>query len=172
MLAAMFSGNFPLKIQENGSIFVDRDGTYFRYILNYLRGNIRSMEDIPKNEELRKELYIEADYYQLKGLKDILKENENESDNDNEEDSARSASINLRVIEICMKVIQNSTIGRTIKTALLLMIWYINKQTRRNRSSLFMQRWFNLFCKLVESSGLSPDENLVLLLCIQMLIED
>ena len=50
----MFSGNFPLKIQENGSIFVDRDGTYFRYILNYLRGNIRSMEDIPKNEELKK----------------------------------------------------------------------------------------------------------------------
>ena len=117
-------------------------------------------------------MYIEADYYQLKGLKDILKENENESDNDNEEDSARSASINLRVIEICMKVIQNSTIGRTIKTALLLMIWYINKQTRRNRSSLFMQRWFNLFCKLVESSDLSPDENLVLLLCMQMPIED
>lgn len=130
------------------------------------------MEDISKNEELRKELYIEADYYQLKGLKDILKENENESDNDDEEDSARSASINLHILDICIKVIQNSTIGGTIKTALLLMIWYINKQTRRNRSSVFMQRWFNLFCKLVESSGLSPDENLVLLLSLQVIIED
>ena len=32
MLAAMFSGNFPLKIQENGSIFVDRWYLFSLYI--------------------------------------------------------------------------------------------------------------------------------------------
>ena len=37
MLAAMFSGKFEMKPSEDGSFFIDRDGTYFRFILNYLR---------------------------------------------------------------------------------------------------------------------------------------
>ena len=37
MLQAMFSGRFDTKPSEDGSFFIDRDGTHFRYILNYLR---------------------------------------------------------------------------------------------------------------------------------------
>ena len=37
MLHAMFSGRFDTKPAEGGSYFIDRDGTHFRYILNYLR---------------------------------------------------------------------------------------------------------------------------------------
>ena len=33
MLHAMFSGRFDAKPIEGGSYFIDRDGTYFRYIL-------------------------------------------------------------------------------------------------------------------------------------------
>ena len=40
MLAAMFSGRHSVKKEEDGSYFIDRDGTHFRYILNYLRGNL------------------------------------------------------------------------------------------------------------------------------------
>ena len=36
MLAAMFSGLYPLQQdKDDGSIFIDRDGTHFRYILKY-----------------------------------------------------------------------------------------------------------------------------------------
>ena len=37
MLAAMFSGRHEVQTTEDGSFFIDRDGTYFRFILNYLR---------------------------------------------------------------------------------------------------------------------------------------
>ena len=43
MLAAMFSGRHSVKKEEDGSYFIDRDGTHFRYILNYLRGNVISV---------------------------------------------------------------------------------------------------------------------------------
>jgi BTB/POZ domain-containing protein KCTD7/14 len=37
MLAAMFSGRHNVNKDEDGRYFIDRDGTHFRYILNYLR---------------------------------------------------------------------------------------------------------------------------------------
>ena len=37
MLAAMFFGKFEMKPTEDGSFFIDRDGTHFRSILNFLR---------------------------------------------------------------------------------------------------------------------------------------
>lgn len=37
MLAAMFSGRHELDTDSEGRFFIDRDGTYFKYILNYLR---------------------------------------------------------------------------------------------------------------------------------------
>ena len=43
MLATMFSGRHSVKKEEDGSYFIDRDGTHFRYILNYLRGNAISV---------------------------------------------------------------------------------------------------------------------------------
>jgi len=37
MLAAMFSGRHFVQKDEDGRYFIDRDGTHFRYILNFLR---------------------------------------------------------------------------------------------------------------------------------------
>ena len=37
ILHAMFSGRFDTKPDKDGTYFIDRDGTHFRYILNYLR---------------------------------------------------------------------------------------------------------------------------------------
>ena len=37
MLAAMFSGRHNTQKNDDGRYFIDRDGTHFRYILNYLR---------------------------------------------------------------------------------------------------------------------------------------
>ena len=71
MLNAMFSGRFETQPSEDGSFFIDRDGTYFRYILNYLRtGKLL----LPKDElvRIRDELLAEAEYYQIQGIIDEL----------------------------------------------------------------------------------------------------
>ena len=62
MLARMFGGEFRPAAEESGNYFIDRDGTHFRYILNYLRdGTV----ELPQDEQLHKELLIEATYYGL-----------------------------------------------------------------------------------------------------------
>lgn len=49
---------------ETNYIFVDRDGSHFRYILNWLRG----VRFLPEDEEILKELEWEADYYCIHSL--------------------------------------------------------------------------------------------------------
>ena len=65
MLHAMFSGRFDTKPDEDGTYFIDRDGTHFRYILNYLRtGELV----VPDDKTIRHELLIEAKFYQVEGM--------------------------------------------------------------------------------------------------------
>ena len=70
MLHAMFSGRFDTKPSEDGSYFIDRDGTHFRYILNYLRSG---QLVLPEDKIVRKELLNEAEFYQVQGIIDELK---------------------------------------------------------------------------------------------------
>jgi hypothetical protein len=72
MLAAMFSGRHALKPEDDGSYFLDRDGTHFRYILNYLRDGTFRTGTLPTSDEFLSELYTEAEYYQLNGLMKLL----------------------------------------------------------------------------------------------------
>lgn len=74
MIAVMFSGRHNLFKSEDGSYFIDRDGTYFRYVLNYLRGGIYLPSELPDDQTILRELHREADYYQLKGLKELIEE--------------------------------------------------------------------------------------------------
>ena len=69
MLAAMFSGRHELGTTEDGSFFIDRDGTYFRFILNYLRNGELIL---PDGATFLKELEAEAKFYQLQGILDEL----------------------------------------------------------------------------------------------------
>jgi len=65
MLHAMFSGRFDTKPSEDGSYFIDRDGTHFRHILNYLRSGQLT---VPDDKILRRELLAEAEFYQVEGI--------------------------------------------------------------------------------------------------------
>ena len=69
MLGAMFSGRFPMKPSDDGAFFIDRDGTYFRYILNYLRDGKLSL---PEGATVIEEIEAEAEFYQIQGILEQL----------------------------------------------------------------------------------------------------
>ncbi|XP_068752372.1 uncharacterized protein [Montipora capricornis] len=69
MLAAMFSGRFEMKPSKDGSFFIDRDGTYFRFILNFLRDGKLSL---PEGATFLAEIAAEAEFYQIQGIMDEL----------------------------------------------------------------------------------------------------
>ena len=65
MLHAMFSGRFDTKPAEDGCYFIDRDGTHFRYILNYLR---TGQLVVPEDKVVRQELLTEAEFYRVEEI--------------------------------------------------------------------------------------------------------
>uniref|UniRef100_A0A8C8RDY8 BTB/POZ domain-containing protein KCTD7 n=1 Tax=Pelusios castaneus TaxID=367368 RepID=A0A8C8RDY8_9SAUR len=68
MLAAMFSGRHYIPTDAQGRYFIDRDGTYFGDVLNFLRSG-----DLPSRERV-KSVYKEAQYYSIGPLLDNLEE--------------------------------------------------------------------------------------------------
>jgi len=63
--SGLFSGKYQIKKQRDGTIFIDRDGTHFRLLLNFMRsGQIV----FPKDLDERRELMIEAEFYCLKDV--------------------------------------------------------------------------------------------------------
>ncbi|XP_005091119.1 uncharacterized protein LOC101855924 [Aplysia californica] len=74
MLSAMFSGRHDLKAESDGSYFIDRDGTHFRHVLNYLRDGCVREGTLPHNDTVWRELLTEAEFFQLQDLADFLRE--------------------------------------------------------------------------------------------------
>ena len=62
MLAVMFSGRHEVPQDRDGYVFIDRDGTHFRIILNFLRTGAL---DVPTSQKAASELTRELQYYQL-----------------------------------------------------------------------------------------------------------
>ena len=66
MLGAMFGGQFvPTSCDTQGNYFIDRDGTTFRYVLNFLRSGQLCLPQGYKDLAL---LEAEADFYQIPAL--------------------------------------------------------------------------------------------------------
>mmetsp|Transcript_54319 Transcript_54319/g.96557 ORF Transcript_54319/g.96557 Transcript_54319/m.96557 type:complete len:200 (-) Transcript_54319:262-861(-) len=64
MLSAMASGDFTHD-EEDGSVFLDRDPTYFPLVLHFVRTGVALL---PEDAEGRAALLREAQYYSLEGL--------------------------------------------------------------------------------------------------------
>lgn len=56
--------------QESAVLFVDRDPTHFRHVLNWMRGS----RHLPADEEVLGELLAEADFYSLTAMCDAIRE--------------------------------------------------------------------------------------------------
>ena len=56
-----FSGLAESVAEDGAEVFVDRDPTHFRYILNWLRGS----RCLPEDDQTLHELLWEADFYAL-----------------------------------------------------------------------------------------------------------
>jgi hypothetical protein len=71
MLSKMFSGQFISSccIDSDGNPFIDRDGTHFRLILNYLRSG---KFVFPSDPVTLREVLIEADFYQITKLSEHI----------------------------------------------------------------------------------------------------
>ncbi|XP_019616694.1 PREDICTED: BTB/POZ domain-containing protein KCTD19-like [Branchiostoma belcheri] len=70
MLGAMFGGDFDALRDDQGRYFIDRDGTLFRHVLNFLRtGQLVLPEDFKELPLLE----MEADFYQIQPLIEALK---------------------------------------------------------------------------------------------------
>lgn len=69
LLSAMFSGKQKIPRDSRGRFFIDRDGILFRYILDYLRN---SKLALPENFSERDRLFVEAEYFRMKGLSKAL----------------------------------------------------------------------------------------------------
>jgi len=67
VLGRMFSGRFPIELVE-GRVFIDRDGTHFRHILNFLRDPV-NWKFNHKDKQILDEMRTEARYY---GLEDPM----------------------------------------------------------------------------------------------------
>jgi len=60
-LAILFSERYPLLKDSKGYYFIDRDGTYFGHVLNFLRRGYLNILD----GEIRRQVDIERQYYGL-----------------------------------------------------------------------------------------------------------
>jgi hypothetical protein len=62
--SSFFSGLVAGHSTDIVEFFIDRDPTYFRHVLNWLRG----VRYIPEDRQVLQELLHEADYYRIESL--------------------------------------------------------------------------------------------------------
>ncbi|CAM9752186.1 unnamed protein product, partial [Heterosigma akashiwo] len=72
MLSRMFSGKHPIIVDGDGSYFIDRDGSCFQHILNYLRDGSLPPPEMDTAQKVI--LEREARYFLLDELREVLEE--------------------------------------------------------------------------------------------------
>ena len=95
MLGAMFSGDYDVTYDESGCVFIDRDETIFRHVLNFLRS---SKLILPQKFEDCDSLESEADFYQIQPLIGALNERKKEQNQ-----VVKGKNIASTFIEVCEK---------------------------------------------------------------------
>ena len=71
-LESLFSGRFELNLDDDGVYFIDRDGTHFRHILNFLRTYPRRLDLRTMPQAQREEILEEAEFYGMLDCIDLV----------------------------------------------------------------------------------------------------
>lgn len=71
--SSLLSRLLDAKLDENSAIFIDRNPQYFSHVLDYMRSVNDDSNDfeLPDNEHAIRGIIKEAEFYELKGLKDL-----------------------------------------------------------------------------------------------------
>jgi BTB/POZ domain len=72
MLVRMFGGTIDSARDAQGRVFIDRDGTHFSIILQWLRNGPSFKLSNSLSEDQLHDLQLECDFYQLDGLKELI----------------------------------------------------------------------------------------------------
>jgi hypothetical protein len=92
LLALIIRNQTSTQLDHNGHYFLDRDGTYFRYILNYFRDKKLVL---PENFTELKQLCSEAKFYQIDRL---INDIENRLNTTNEQNKQLEVGLNFTLI--------------------------------------------------------------------------
>jgi hypothetical protein len=69
----------PYKKDELSTYFVDRNPRFFDFVLDYLRDPRNFKKILPTNKQILRQLHMEATYYRLTGLTEIIEANSQSS---------------------------------------------------------------------------------------------
>eukprot|EP01125_Pyxidicula_operculata_P015988 TRINITY_DN5464_c0_g1_i2.p1 TRINITY_DN5464_c0_g1~~TRINITY_DN5464_c0_g1_i2.p1 ORF type:complete len:204 (+),score=19.58 TRINITY_DN5464_c0_g1_i2:44-655(+) len=69
--SAMFSGQFNVKPDDDGTFFIDRDPLAFAHVLNYLRGDLNVHIEFLSPHEMAS-LRADAVYFGIEGINEML----------------------------------------------------------------------------------------------------
>ncbi|CAM9212459.1 unnamed protein product [Phaeothamnion confervicola] len=100
MLLAMFSGSFATLTDADGFAFVDRCGSRFHHVLNYLRcGSLPNFADLWRYEAIAEE----ADFFSLEALRQLCAKRIEDLREARERDARRSVSCRIIISEPCCR---------------------------------------------------------------------
>jgi len=73
ILAGMFSGGHGVELDHNGQIFIDREGKFFHYIMEFIRDGVSLLPDGKQGKWIRQKVAREAEFYRLDGLLKLIR---------------------------------------------------------------------------------------------------
>ena len=122
LLALIIRNQTNTRLDKDGHYFIDRDGTYFRYILNYFRDK---QLFLPENFTELKQLCSEAKFYQIDQL---INEIENRLNTNNEQTRQLQIGLNFTLISNLNQGGRISTLIGPLKLIRLFHIEPIGRQ--------------------------------------------
>lgn len=161
-LAVLIRNQTSTPVDRHGRYFLDRDGTYFRYVLNFFR---EKKLILPENFAELKQLCCEAKFYQIDRL---VTEIENRLNSSNEHQKQLEIGFNFTLISNLTQGGRISTLIGPLKLVRFFQIDSVGKQFLKiisnfaDPASISCQCTFPVDDKLISCQPFDPLQRMVL----------